>query len=199
MFEYIKLVDRKTKILILASATLIVIFIGLLLYRPFSPAPETDDSNRVSTLQKTTIGQTTKEGASQNRKVIKQEALGGNRTRLVFESTNPIKPDEVIIENGVVVFERINTPEKITDSGYSLITDFTAKYGEAEKVYKGHRLYGEFEYTYAFPSKGFSIVANPFTKEVFEIQVYAPTTVEGYFSKYGSDIEEKPTKEAVPE
>lgn len=60
--------------------------------------------------------------------------------------------------------------------------------GAPEKVLTGSSYYGETITTSIYASKGVTLISNPDTGEVYEMQEYVSTTVDGYISQYGQDL-----------
>jgi hypothetical protein len=140
---------------------------------------------KISSLQRAIIGKTTERELSG---FIKKELLPNGSIRYVFSSLSSARPNEIIVRNGVVIFERIIIPAKKGDLGYATISDFISKFGNPERAIRGSNFYGWAWTTYIYASRGFSFIANPNTDEVFEIQLYEPTKVDDYIEKYGQDI-----------
>jgi hypothetical protein len=70
------------------------------------------------------------------------------------------------------------------------ISAYTTQYGNPEKEITGSKYYGISAVTMIYASKGITIIGNPNTKEVYELQQYVPMSVEGYIQAYGQDISE---------
>lgn len=165
-----------------------------------SPFPVGDrrreEQPRVSSLQKTRIGQPTG-----NLEIIagfeKKETLPDGSTKYSFTGIVSIRPNEVVAKNGIAVFERVVTPEKSTEKGYARISEYTQKHGQPERVIKGSLFYGDFGSTYIYASNGLSFIGNPFTNEIFEFHIYPPTIPDEYVRQYGQDI--NPRQEPVNE
>lgn len=105
------------------------------------------------------------------------------------ELTSPLvaRPNLVIVKAGQLVFKRtITTP--LANGRLPSFGNLSAGLGAASQVQKGSRFYGPQVQTYIFATKGITLIANPNTGEVQEVQVYQPTTTADYLSKFGEDI-----------
>lgn len=95
-----------------------------------------------------------------------------------------LRENVIVTENGGrVLFKRAltpGTPRVLADQYYSL-------YGSPDIVidppsfYPTLRFYAD---TQVFTRHGFAIVTNPETREVYELQVFEPTTLNDYFNRW---------------
>lgn len=162
-------------------------------YKTKSNAPSSS-SYSFSPFQKTIIGQTTDEELSFFATIIDQSTSANGITTYNVKSVNPIRPDQIITKNKVVVFEKTSTFTS-DYGGFPKSSFFIKTFGQPEEKIQGHSFYGEFATTYVFAKKGFSLVVNPFTDEVYEIQRFYPSSTNEYKEKYGSDMKTVSQKE----
>lgn len=153
---------------------------------------KTPTTTSISPLQKTIIGQTTSDQIKSNFSIIEEKQLPDGSTAYSIPSPLTSRPIEIRTKEDVVVFERELTPVDSIDPGYSTITFFQNEYGEPDEVFKGSLYYGSYLEHLIYSSRGFTLIANPNTDEVFEIHFFEPMSVEEYVKMYGDDIDLEP-------
>lgn len=195
---------KRYKFLFILSVLVIAIFFGLLILtsieRDDSPTPLNgvtptqtplgSSGNPITTLsplQKTIIGTTTRQEIEQMPQITRTP-ISENTDQYNFSSEYVSRPNIIITENDLAAFERIVTSEKSSSPGFSRISELMNKFGQPEETITGSTHYGRFVNTYIYANKGFAIIGNPYTDEVYEIQQFTPMSVENYRSKYGQDI-----------
>lgn len=112
--------------------------------------------------------------------------LADGSKQYLFTSPLTSKDNEIITQNGTVVFQRGVTLDK--SYRHPNLSKLLALYGTPDKIIEGSKYYGQYEKTYLFLSKGIAIQANPFTEEVDEIQQFIPMTYESYLKVWGDDL-----------
>lgn len=142
---------------------------------------------------KTLIGITKEEQLPNFSNFKNKTTLPDNKVQYNYESLLPSRNDIVITDNGVAVFERLVTVT--SNYEHPRLSHFRSKYGEAEREIAGSTHYGALEKVYIYASRGFALVANPFTEEVDEIHYFLPTAIDKYISAWGQDIKENQTTE----
>lgn len=159
-------------------------------------------ATKVYVLQKTTIGLTT---ASEVEKIVglqKKEILPNGENQYFFPSELPARPNLVRADkNGVVFFERELVPSDPSSPGYVKTSQYANNYGQPEKTIRGSFYYGWAITAYVYANKGFALVGNPNTDEVFEIHIFSPTSVDEYVKNYGEDLNPgaQPPQEGLPQ
>lgn len=128
---------------------------------------------------------------------LKGEQVKGNQTEFAFKSGR-YNDDLVITENGVVVFKKIVTVDPQTWQ-HPPLSSYLKAYGEPEAEFTGSNIYGSHFKTFVYPSKGIAFIGNPTPDELYEIQVFEPTTLEQYRNRWGTDINEALLQEAEGE
>lgn len=163
----------------------------------FSPTPTPliaqgglSTEQKIAPTQKSIIEKSTVEEIENIVSVENKSTLPNGSIRYTFTSPLMLRKNEVIVQNNRVIFERILVPESSNDPGYVTISEYKGQYDQPQRVITGSHFYGHHVETYIYADKGFTLIGNPFTDEVFEIHVYIPTTVENYIEQYGEDIEE---------
>ncbi len=146
------------------------------------------DLPKASSIQKTIIGKTTTQEVEQLPERIGKTENPDGSFSYSFASPLNARPKQVLTKDDKVIFESIMIPENPTAEGYSKIDDYTSHYGQPEAILKGSKFYGWHMEEYVYSSQGFTLIANPFTKEVFEIHAYQPMDVDSYVKYYGEDI-----------
>lgn len=173
--------SKKTLILIgiLILILIVVIAVNFIKEKPKFPG------DALTPLFKSKIGQTTDNEISSNPDLLNKVALG-NKTVYSFKPSPNLVGNQVITENGKAVFEKGTIVE--AESKLHLFSDYVNRYGQPEAEYTGSNTYGKFEKTYVYASLGFALKVNPFTREVHEVQKFAPLSVNEYLEKWGDDI-----------
>lgn len=112
--------------------------------------------------------------------------LDKNTIQYSFNSPLQNRDNLIIARNDKTVFERAITLEP--GAKHPQLSDYKQRFGEPEVELEGSKFYGQFEKTYVYASKGFTLVGNPFTGEIDEIQTFIPTTTDGYLLGWGEDV-----------
>lgn len=133
----------------------------------------------------------TGEGELQSLPNFKTKSVGADGTsQYLYSSDFNNRDDLIIVNQGVVVFERRIT--RVENDKLPLLSDFSSKYGPAAVEKFGPIFYGDFVKTYVYPDKGFALVANPYLKEVGEVQTFVPMTAEQYLNTWGKELKDQP-------
>lgn len=148
-------------------------------------------SYEFSPFQKTVIGNTTEQAVVSTIKISTKEVLPDGSTKYQMPSVNPLQPDEIISKNGVVVYEKTSTFTN-ADGGFPSMASFAQVFGKPDEEIQGSAFYGPFAKTYIYATKGFALIANPNTDEVYEVQRFLPQSAASYKSVYGKDINPTP-------
>lgn len=178
--------------IIFASIALVVVMFVLVFFSLFSKTspnnpPTTPTLSNPSPLQKTQIGVTTEKDIASIPGITKK-TLPDGINEYSLESELKTRPDLFLAKDGTIVYEREITPVDPNSPGYQTLSSIVAKFGNPEKEVKGSNYYGSFLNTYIYASQGFTIIANPNTDEVYEIQFYKKTTPEDYLKEFGGDV-----------
>ena len=138
--------------------------------------------------QDTVIGKTTDNDISRIPSLVRKESQSGKNIYF-FPSTDSRRENIVETRDGKAVFKRVVS---ITSVSYKtpLIDGYISQYGNPEFEFTGSNRYGQYMKTYVYPSKGFALIFNPYTNEVFEIQSFTPVSLEEYRANWGQDINE---------
>jgi len=145
-------------------------------------------TEQIISLQKTKIGITKEDEVVKLPGFIKKETLPGEQTRYSFESTLNARPNEIITDNHIVVYEKDLIPESPSTPGYTTISDIESRYGNPERIVNGSKFYGYFIDYYIYASLGFAFAGNKHTNEVYEFQFFKPMSIQEYLNFYGSDV-----------
>lgn len=172
--------------------------IAIYVFSPKQAPPKQEDQapqeenqqpqKHVSSLQKTIIGKTGEQDVNSLSGFLKKETLPSGQIKYSFESPLSARPNEILINNGIVVFEKELVPVSPSSTGYTTISQTTATFGQPEKIFNGSKFYGWVLKHYIYSSQGFAFVGNPNNDEIYEFDFFKPTTVENYVSLYGGDI-----------
>lgn len=154
--------------------------------RQITPIPPSS-SYQFSSFQKTVIGKTPEQEIALLKAVLKKETIAGDQTRYTLLSVNPQQDDEIITKNGVVVFEKTSTFTN-NDGGFPKFSPIKNLYGKEEMALQGHPYYGPFAVTYIFAYRGFAVVVNPNTDNIYEVQRFTPLSIDSYLKIYGSNL-----------
>lgn len=187
--------NRTTLLLVLTGFLFIIAFILVILrvisYQNQVATNIQQRQSVVTPLSKVTIGKTKQAEIEKLPRLAKKEQLPNGSTFYSFSSLSQGRTDAVIVKDGVAVYERRRTPEYPDQLGYAKIDQFIQTYGQPEAVINGSKFYTDFASYYVYASKGFTVIANPYTKEVYEVQKYEPMAIESYRLLYGDDINEQ--------
>lgn len=145
-------------------------------------------TQNVSPLQKAVIGKTTEEQVNKLPGLLNREVFPDGQIKYNFESPLSLRPNEIILKNGRVVYERELTPEEPSLVGYTTLSEMTQRFGNPDKVFEGSKFYGWPLKQYIYSTHGFSFVANPNNNEVYEMNFFEPMSVPEYEARYGQDI-----------
>lgn len=157
-------------------------------------ATPSSSSYSFSSFQKTVIGKTTdKEIESLTNIISKQASDGGTITYLV-KSVNPLQPDKILTKNGTTIYEETSTFTS-NAGGFPKISFYKDIFGQPEEEIVGSEKYGHLATAYIYASKGFSLIGNSNTDEVYEIKRFLPLSLDQYKKLYGSDINTSVFKE----
>jgi hypothetical protein len=157
---------------------------------PYESLSQAVENDHYSTIQKTTVGETTDEEVEILPDVEEKEDLSDGRTLYSLESPYITRKNEILTQDGVVVFERILAPEQSSAPGHARISEYTRLLGDPQESLVGSRFYGPHVTTFIYADRGLALIGNTHTDEVFEIHTFTPTTVEQYRQLYGQDIDE---------
>ena len=159
------------------------------------PIPATSRDKQLPA-QKSYIGSKEFNEQNPNIQVVRKETLSGGDIKYFIKSENVGIPGEIVVHNGEVIYERVLTSPQKQNPNYSTTSELLQKYGQPTITYNGHKIYGFPALIYLYPDKGIAFIANKFTGEVYELQIFQPTTAEQYLKLYGQDITfEGPAKE----
>lgn len=195
----------KNKWILLSGSVVIIAIVVIVLYNLRVITPPIDTGNqdlyptpypissqqllpKASEIQKTTIGRTTKKEVEQLPELLEKTENTDGSSTYTFTSPLLARPERIITKNDRVIFESILTPESPNAIGYASVDDYVAQFGQPEAILQGSKFYGWHMQGYVYASKGFTLIVNPFTQEVFEIHVYQPMTTDNYVKYYGDDI-----------
>lgn len=138
-----------------------------------------------SPLQKTTIGKTSDAEVAKRSDIIRKETLPSGAELYTIKSPLPLTEDEIYTKNGRVIFE--STSIFTTNYGaLPSLPEFEKTLGKPEEIVPQNKLYGWFSSAYIYPSKGYMLIANKFTYEVYEVERFVPMSLEDFKKEYGS-------------
>ncbi len=196
--------QQKATLFLLGAALFLLILVIVLVFSsqggkqnfPTTPSPTpiqidgTPRTQKIAPTQRTFIERTTLEEVEQLPTIENKVILPEGGTRYTLTSPLVTRKNEIIVQNNQAVFERILVPENRQDPGFVTLTEYKNEYGQPQETIRGSYFYGNLIETFIYADKGFALIGNPFTNEVYEIQTFAPTTVENYKARYGDDINE---------
>jgi hypothetical protein len=133
------------------------------------------------------LGKTTDREIESLPNIVKKEVLPGKKISYELSSADSLRNSRVVTENSKAVFK---SSVSITEQDFKTpkFSPYKQAYGNAEKAYIGSARYGRYITTYLYASKGFALIVNPLTDEVFEVQSFIPTSIEDYLANWGQDI-----------
>lgn len=139
-------------------------------------------------LQKTSVGLTTDAYIKKKYKVINEELMTDGSIKYKVESVTPTKYDEIRTKNGVVIFEKTRV-FTIKFGDLKLLSYYENIFGKPQDIQDNIKLYGWNTSAYIFAGKGFTLIVNRFTNEVYEVQRYTPVSVQEYKTTYAEFLE----------
>ncbi len=193
MNGFLSFMPKNTRALILVLTVIIIILVLILLIaRPKTTTlpylPVVSQSPTLSPLQKTIIGKTKIDDIEKNYQIKNKQVMPNGDLKYSLDSRIETRPHQITFHNSLAQFERVVIVDNATISGQLKLSDQILKYGPAEKVIKGSKFYGNHMDTYIYATKGFTFIANTNANEVYEIQIFTPTSLENYLDNYGEDI-----------
>lgn len=158
-------------------------------------------TTKISPLQRTIIGKTSDSEIEKHPDLQKKNVLPDGHTEYSFPSKVISRPNIIITSGGVAVFERIWTLSNNDPTSPIFIKDYKRLYGEPDKIIRGSYEYGWFAETHIYSTRGFAFIGNPYTDEVYELQVFEPMSVDDYGKSYGVDLNPgaQPPQEGLPQ
>lgn len=142
----------------------------------------------LSAYLKTSIGKTSDQEVAKLANLKQKRVLPDGSIQYSFNSPLLKSDNLVITKDGVVVFKRVFPGTD--DWNLPRLTDYISQHGNPEAQFSGSINWGRFIKTYIYASAGFTIVGNPISDEVVEIQSYLPMTVDDYIKEWGQDIKD---------
>lgn len=148
------------------------------------------DQPTLSNYSEIAIGETLASDIEKLPGLVETKTLASGVKQFYFTSTDALRNNLVETEDDKAVFKRVVS---VTTADYQTpnINTYTQSYGNPESEFTGSKRYGPYMKTYVYPSKGFALIFNPYTEEVFEIQSFKPVSFEEYRSRWGEDIKEE--------
>ncbi len=107
--------------------------------------------------------------------------LPEGETKYSFPSSTPNRPNEIIVKDGVIIYQRAIVTDKY-------IYNYTNSLGAADYNYQSSRFYGSNTQTYVYLKEGTAFVADADTTLVKEQLTFEPVTLEEFKQKYAEDI-----------
>ena len=142
-----------------------------------------DGRFRFTPYQKTEIGKTTDADIQQNEQVL-SKTVQDSVTIYKVKAVSPLTPDEIRTRNSVVIFEKTKTLLNNKYGPLPALSVYTQEFGQPEATKDNISPYGIGVTAYIYAGKGFTLFANRYTSEVYEIQRYVPMSVEQYKEQY---------------
>lgn len=157
---------------------------------PYPSLDEAVKSNRVAPTQISQIGNEFDESLQNLSSLEDMDVLSEDKRIYTYSSPLITRKNEILTQNNRVIFERILIPEDKNDPGYVIFSEYTRLFGEPNETVVGSKFYGQFIQTRIYADKGFALIGNPLTDEIYEVHVFTPMTIEEYENAYGSDLDE---------
>lgn len=160
----------------------------------YKAGSQNSTTEKIYSLQKTIINSTQDSQIKNLPDIIKTETLTNGERKYSLNSPVPIsRPNLILTKNGVSIFERTITNETDPNSkDYIAISQYQSIFGDPDKVIKRSKYYGDFMNTYIYASRGFALIGNPNTDEVYEVQAFVPMSTDQYVQQYGQDLDLNP-------
>ncbi|MGH7246208.1 MAG: hypothetical protein ACREGI_04730 [Candidatus Levyibacteriota bacterium] len=151
---------------------------------PFSGENETNgqtsqQSSLSSDMEKTIIGKTTERAVQILPDTLATTSSIPDATMYVTKPDGDDVTDEILVQHGVVIFEKTRT--LVAGQTPPSLATYEQMLGKPENVIASD----ETPSTYFFTSKGYVLVANPNTDEIYEVQRFTPMSEDNYKSLFG--------------
>ena len=143
----------------------------------------------LSPLQLSTPGKTNFDDLK-NQNLITSERRPNNQILYTLKST-VARPRELITEGGVVIYEKIPLPLHENDANYTTLEKYFAQYGQPESKQTTSFL-GIESSIYVYAKNGFALIGDD--KQVFEIVIFQPLSLEDFIQKWGKDLIKTPVQ-----
>lgn len=147
--------------------------------------PTSNSSNQTISLLSLNSGQISDQNLSQSPDLKSKQVLADGTTKYSLNSSFANRDNIVLIKDNQVIFSRV----ALYTSGQALpkLSEYLTKYGTPENILTGSRYFGPYQKFYVYPSKGISLTANPTTDEVYELQTFLPTDLDGFLKNWSQD------------
>lgn len=149
----------------------------------------TNITNSVSPFLKSTISVTNEKELERISTFKNSSRLQNGETEYYFSSPLIDRDDLIVIKQGKVIYERAITVDQ--NFIHPKLEQYLTVLGEPEALFANSKSYGEGFVTYVWSSQGIAIIANPNTFEVFEVQMFKPSSLDEYKRDWGQDILEQ--------
>jgi hypothetical protein len=110
-----------------------------------------------------------------------ESSLPDGSTKYSYESTNPNRPNEIIVNDGIVIYQR-----SLINNKY--IYNYTNTLGAPDYVFQSSKFYGTNTMTYVYLRQGTAFVADTKTTLVKEQLSFQPASYSDFKQKYAEDI-----------
>lgn len=132
------------------------------------------------------VGKTTENEIKQLPDIKNITDLPNQQTQFSLISPRVNRDNEIITQNNIVVFSRIIA--KVKNNKLPSLSEFKSKYGEPEKEISGSNYYGKVFTTYIYGSNGITLIANPYSDEIYEVHNFSPMSADQYIQTWGEDL-----------
>lgn len=191
------------QVIVLGLLILIASAAGAIYYLPKSdlfnrppsssiPDPTINLSQQPITFDFISNGVLTIDNLDNSRDLKQKTILADGSIQYTLRSSLRTRDSIVIVKGPSVIYSRIITIGH--DSSAPKITTYLKQYGVAEKVYRGSKYFGPLASLYLNATRGYALIGNSQTDEMFEVHTFPKMTIDEYFSKFGEDFIVGPDK-----
>ena len=185
--KFLFLKRSKALVIIISIVILFILLLISLFVKEEVPSPTASNTfpnaESFSPLLKTTIGSTTDKEIKESSRVIREEKTADGATKYIVGSSLSLTEDEIYTKDGKAVFE--STSIYTNKFGQlPLLDSYDEQFGEPDGVIERSVLYGWHTNLYIYAKDGFALIANKFTREVYEILRFTPMSLEEFKRQY---------------
>lgn len=112
---------------------------------------------------------------------FQKTVLADNEIKYSYPSSNPNRPNEMIVKDGTVIYQRTVVSDKYT-------YHYTNSLDAPDYNFQGSRFYGSNTVVYVYLKSGTAFVTDANTTLVKEQILFQPMNIEDFKQKYGGDI-----------
>lgn len=159
----------------------------------FTPAPS--PKNQTITLDFLSNDEVTEDNLKNSPYLKSTTVLPDGSTEYLLYSYLTDRDTRVIFQDDKIIYRRLTTFDQ--QKSLPKLSEYQKNLGLSGEKLPPSKYYGPHTNTVVFAEQGTALVANTNTDEIYEVILFAPTTISDYQTKYGIDLD--PTTYQNPE